>query len=122
MHNLPAGGWRISGANATGDIDAPTTNTLAEIGRRLAAGTTGRVTVVAQVATPLDDLSVSRRASLDNALKVRRLLEAGGLPGTRVDVRPLGRTAAGEDAIEILPPGIPSPSLGTQAEQAAPRP
>ncbi|EHL97949.1 hypothetical protein HMPREF9946_03824 [Acetobacteraceae bacterium AT-5844] len=122
MHNLPAGGWRITGDSATGKVDAPTTNILAEIGRRLASGTVGRVTVVAQVASPADDLSLARRASLANALTVRRLLEAGGLPGTRIDIRPLGRTAAAENAIEVLPPGIPSPSLGPQAEQAPPRP
>ena len=122
MHNLPAGGWRITGDSATGKVDAPTTNILAEIGRRLASGTVGRVTVVAQVASPTDDLSLARRASLANALTVRRLLEAGGLPGTRIDIRPLGRTAAAENAIEVLPPGIPSPSLGPQAEQAPPRP
>jgi hypothetical protein len=122
MQNLPAGGWRIGGPSATGKVDAATTNALAEIGRYLAHRTSGRVTIVAQVSSPTDDLSIGRRASLANAQTVRRLLEAGGLPGTRIDLRPLGRTASGQDTIEVLPPGIPSPSLGPQAEQAAPRP
>jgi hypothetical protein len=122
MQNLPAGGWRIGGDSAIGKVDTATTNTLAEIGRFLAAHTIGRVTVVSQVSTPTDDISIGRRAALANAQTVRRLLEAGGLPGTRIDLRPLGRTANGVDSIEVLPPGIPSPSLGPQAEQAAPRP
>lgn len=122
MQNLPAGGWRIGGESANGKVDIATTNTLAEIGRYLANRTAGRVTIVAQVSAPTDDLSIGRRASLANAQAVRRLLEAGGLPGTRIDLRPLGRTANGVDMIEVLPPGISSPSLGPQAEQAAPRP
>jgi hypothetical protein len=119
MRNLPDGGWRIEGAPAAGRIDAATTNTLTEIGRRLTA-IPGRVTIVAQVAGPAEDISVARRAALANAQEIRRALEAAGLPGTRIDLRPIGRTARAEDAVELLPPGVPSPSLSAQSEQAAP--
>ncbi|MBO1074732.1 hypothetical protein [Roseomonas marmotae] len=116
MRSLPDGGWRIEGMAANGKLDPATTNTLAEIGRRLAAETVGRVVVVAQVVGPAEDISVARRASLASAQAIRRALEAGGLPGTRIDLRPLGRTAAAEDAIELLPPGAVSPSLAAQSQ------
>jgi hypothetical protein len=122
MRNLPDGGWRIEGAAATGRIDPATANTLAEIARRLTADTTGRVTVVSQVAGPAEDISAARRAALSNAQGVRRALEAAGLPGTRIDLRPLGRTAAAEDAIELLPPAVPSPALAAQAPAPTPAP
>ncbi|MBO1079017.1 hypothetical protein [Roseomonas haemaphysalidis] len=121
MRNLPQGGWRIEGVSATGRIDPATANTLADIARRLTAQTTGRVTVVAQVDGPADDISVARRAALANAQAVRRALEAGGLDGQRIDLRPVGRTAEGRNAVELLPPGSPSPTLTTQS-QTAPAP
>jgi hypothetical protein len=120
MRNLPDGGWRIEGGPATGRMDVATVNTLTEIARRLAGDTSGRVTIVAQVAGPAEDISVARRAALANAQAIRRTLEAGGLDGTRIDLRPLGRTAAAEDAAELLPPGVPSPSLSAQSQQATP--
>lgn len=119
MRNLPDGGWRIEGPPATGRLDPATTNTLVEIARRLTA-VPGRVTIVAQVAGPAEDISVARRAALANAQEIRRVLEAGGLPGTRIDLRPIGRTAAALDAVELLPPGVPSPSLIAQSQQAVP--
>jgi hypothetical protein len=119
MRNLPDGGWRIEGPPATGRLDPATTNTLAEIARRLSA-VPGRVTIVAQVSGPAEDISVARRAALANAQEIRRALEAAGLPGTRIDLRPIGRTAAALDAVELLPPGVPSPSLSAQSQQAAP--
>lgn len=119
MRNLPDGGWRIEGPPATGRIDPATTNTLAEIARRLTS-IPGRVTIVAQVAGPAEDISVARRAALANAQEIRRALEAAGLPGTRIDLRPIGRTATAEDAVELLPPGVPSPSLSAQSQQAVP--
>jgi hypothetical protein len=115
MQNLPDGGWRIGGPTGRGQPDPATTNTLAEIGRLLAAGNSGRVTVVAQVAGPAEDISLARRAALANAQEVRRLLEAGGLSGTRIDLRPMGLTAEARDIIEVLPPGIASPGLNAQA-------
>jgi hypothetical protein len=121
MRNLPDGGWRIEGAAAAGRLDAATTNTLGEIARRLTASTAGRVTIVSQVTGPAEDISVARRAALASAQAIRRVLEAAGLAGTRIDLRPLGRTAAAEDAVELLPPGVPSPSLSAQSQQAAPR-
>jgi hypothetical protein len=40
---------------------------------------------------------------------VREALVLGGLPETRVDVRPLGRTEARRDVVDILPPGVARP-------------
>jgi len=122
MRNLPLGGWRIDGAPAGGRIDPATANTLSEIARSLMGQTTGRVTIVAQVAGPAEDISVARRAALANAQAVRRALEAGGLAGTRIDLRPVGRTPEARDAIEVLPPGSPSPILTAQGLTAAQNP
>ncbi|KAA2214845.1 hypothetical protein [Teichococcus oryzae] len=105
MEALPGGGWRLTGALARGRPDAAARGSLAEIARWLAQSTTGRVTVTAQVAEPQDDLSVARRESLARGLAIRQVLEEAGLDGTRIDVRPLGRTAEARDAIELLPPG-----------------
>lgn len=104
MEVLPGGGWRLSGALARGTVDAPTQAALSEIAQWLAHQTTGRVTLLAQVAGPADDVSVARRDSLAHGLAVRRALESAGLDGTRIDVRPLGRTAEARDAVELLPP------------------
>jgi len=41
---------------------------------------------------------------------VKSALVAGGLAPTRIDLRPLGRLAAGQDAVDILPPGVASPN------------
>jgi hypothetical protein len=65
----------------------------------------GRVTLIAEVAAPADDPSLARRESLARAIAVRGALEQGGLPATRTDIRPLGRTAAARDVVDILPPG-----------------
>jgi hypothetical protein len=79
---------------------------LAEIGRSLGerAVGTGRITIEAQASGPAEDASAARRLSLGRAEAVRQALAAGGLATTRVDLRPLGRTAQGLDCADILPP------------------
>lgn len=115
MSPLPGGhGWRLafrSGEQALPQGAAPT---LAEIGRRLAAlpAGQGRVTVEGQASGPANDASAARRIALARALAVRQGLVAGGLEETRVDVRALGRTGAGLDAADILPPDAPRTGRG----------
>ncbi len=83
---------------------------LARLGRRLAALPAGRITVEAQVAGPANDASMARRASLARAQAVKAALVAGGLDATRIDLRPLGRVGAGADRVDVLPPGMASPT------------
>ena len=52
----------------------------------------------------------ARRASLARAQAVKAALVAGGLPATRVDLRPLGRLAEAADRVDVLPPGVASPT------------
>lgn len=82
---------------------------LAELGRRLSAMPEGRVTLLAQASGPAD-VSTARRLSLARALAVKEALVAGGLAPTRVDVRPLGRTEAAMDAVDVQPPGLRRPA------------
>jgi hypothetical protein len=100
VDTLPGGGWRIAGRGLLAS--------LAALGRALAEALPegrGRITLVAEVAAPADDPSSARRESLARALAVRGALESGGLPVTRIDIRPLGRTEAARDVVDILPPG-----------------
>jgi len=114
MEAMPGGGWRLTGSLARGMVDGAPHATLTEIARWLAGQTTGRVTLVAQVASPENDISLARRDSLAHALAIRHVLEQAGLDGTRIDIRPLGRTAEARDAIELLPP--PARSATTASE------
>jgi hypothetical protein len=108
MSPLPRGAYRVQFRPGEAALPAGVAPALAEIGRRLAAAPagTGRITVEAQVSGPANDASTARRVALARANEVRRGLVAGGLEETRVDVRPLGRTTAGLDAADILPPGV----------------
>ena len=102
LERLPQGGWRVAGPALP--------PSLATLGRALAEAVPegrGRVTLVAEVSAPPDDPSTARRESLARAVAVRGALERGGLPVTRMDIRPLGRTAAARDVVDILPPGVP---------------
>jgi hypothetical protein len=101
---LPEGGWRLSGRAAQDEADQSRELAVQTIGRYLAEQTTGRVTVLAQVSGPADDVSVARRTSLARAIAIKAALERGGLPGTRIDLRPMGRTAEARDALDILAP------------------
>ncbi|MBI0435199.1 hypothetical protein [Roseomonas sp. KE0001] len=102
----PEGGWLVTGPAARGAPDAAAAAALAEIGRWLATATAGRVTLLAQVAGPVQDVSVARRDSLAHGLAIRAALERGGLDGTRIDTRPLGRTSEARDAILLIPPTL----------------
>jgi len=106
MQQLPGGGWRLAFPPG---LDDATRRTLAEIGRRLAADTTGRVSLLSQVREG-EDVSTARRLSLERAIEAKAALVAGGMPETRVDVFPLGRTALEVDALDILPPGVARPT------------
>jgi hypothetical protein len=105
---LPDGGVRVEMAGAA--PDAAQVAALAVLGRALAAIPAGRITVEAQVSGPANDASMARRASLARAQAVKAALVAGGLPATRVDLRPLGRVGDGADRVDVLPPGVASPS------------
>jgi len=108
LHNLPQGGFRL---RMTGtDLTAAQTTAVQALGRDLAALPQGRITVEAQVAGPSDDVSAARRLSLTRAQAVKSALVAGGLTPTRIDLRPLGRLSAPQDAVDILPPGVASPN------------
>jgi hypothetical protein len=41
------------------------------------------------------------------ALAVKAALAEGGLPPTRIDLRPQGRTEEAADAVDVLPPEAP---------------
>lgn len=105
---LPGGGWRLSFTREEERASPDQRLTLMEIGNMLAAGTTGRVTLWAEVANG-EDVSEVRRLALRRALAVRDALVLGGLAETRIDTRALGRTEARRDAVDILPPGVTRP-------------
>jgi len=103
---LPGGGWRVAFRAGQADLPQGLAPMLAEIGRGLGEKPvgTGRITIEAQASGPAEDASTARRLSLGRADAVRQALAAGGLATTRVDLRPLGRTAQGLDCADILPP------------------
>ena len=108
MSPLPHGAYRLSFRSGESAVSPAQAQTLAEIGRRLAAipAGTGRITVEGQASGPSNDVSAARRVALARAQAVRAALVAGGLDETRVDVRALGRTPAALDAADVLPPGV----------------
>jgi outer membrane protein OmpA-like peptidoglycan-associated protein len=113
--NLPAGMTvRPDGVvrfTLQGEVIEPAlTAVLREMGARLGALPFGRVAVEVQVTGPASDASMARRASLARAQAVKTALVAGGLDATRIDLRPLGRLAAGLDVVDVLPPGVASPN------------
>ncbi|BDG71452.1 OmpA family protein [Roseomonas fluvialis] len=108
MQAMPEGGVRIMLGTAT--LEPAQAAALAVLGRALAALPAGRITIEAQVSGPANDASLARRASLARAQAVKAALVAGGLPATRIDLRPLGRLPAATDRVDVLPPGVASPS------------
>ena len=122
MMRLPVGGWRLGGRTGRGDPDHGARLAVETIGRYLANQTTGRVTVLAQTAGPADDPSVARRTSLARAITIKASLVRGGLAGTRIDLRPLGRTAEAQDAIDIIAPAAPRRREPAAAPPAPPAP
>jgi outer membrane protein OmpA-like peptidoglycan-associated protein len=106
MEALPQGIWRLRFAQGSETPPRAAEPALTELGRRLAAGPEGRVVLLAQASGPAADVSTARRLSLARGLAVKEALVSGGLPATRIDVRPLGRTEEAADAVDVQPPGI----------------
>lgn len=104
MEGLADGSLRLRFAEGAEAPPEGALSGLAALGQRLAAGPAGRVVVTAQTSGPLTDVSTARRISLARALAVKEALAGGGLPPTRIDVRPMGRTAEALDAVDVLPP------------------
>jgi hypothetical protein len=106
---LPRGGWRVAFPPGGSTLPEGAAAALAELARRFARAEAGggRITVEALASGPENDPSVTRRLSLARAQAVRAALAEAGLATTRVDLRPLGRTAAALDAADILPPEAP---------------
>ena len=103
------GRWRIRFTAGREELSHAAANRIGDLGRRIAeAASTGRVTVEAQASGPEADVSAARRLSLGRALAVKAALANGGLPPTRIDLRPLGRTPEAVDAADILPPTPPA--------------
>jgi hypothetical protein len=102
---LPDGGARLRLPTDSAGLPPAAERSIAELGRRIAAGEPGRVTVTAQASGPAADVSTARRLTLERALAVKQALAAGGLPTTRIDLRPMGRTDEALDAVDIQPPG-----------------
>lgn len=104
MEALPQGGFRLRFADGAGGLPPAAAASLAELGRRLAAGPARRIVLTSQASGPEADVSLARRLSLARGLAVKQALAAGGLPPTRIDLRPMGRTADPLDAVDVQPP------------------
>jgi len=118
---LPIGGWRLTGTAAQGEPDSPSRLAIETIGRYLAEQSRGRVTIIAQTSGPEDDPPAARRASLARAISIKDSLARGGLPRTRIDIRPMGRTQEALDAIDIIAPPAPRPR-GEATRPSSPSP
>jgi hypothetical protein len=91
------GGFRWTG-------EAPEREVLRRLGAAL-ADHPGRIVVEVEVSGPEADASAARRASLVRAQVVRDALAEGGRDPRRIDLRPMGRGAAGRDRVSVLPGG-----------------
>lgn len=114
MEALPQGAWRLRFTPGTETPPRAADAALAELGRRLAVVPDGRVLLLAQASGPAD-VSSARRVSLARGLAVKEALVAGGLPPTRIDIRPLGRTEEAADVVDVQPPShrpAPGPTPG----------
>jgi glucose/arabinose dehydrogenase len=103
MESLPEGAWRLRFPPGAEAVPESATPALTQLGRSLASGTEGRVVILTQASGP-EDASTARRISLARGLAVKQALAAGGLPPTRIDIRPMGRTAERLDIADIQPP------------------
>lgn len=103
-----AGTWRIAFPPKGETLDPEQEAAVGRLGAVLATGSIGRVTLLA-MAQGGDDASTQRRLSLARGLRVKAALIAGGLPETRIDIRPLGLTDPARDAVDILAPTAPRP-------------
>jgi outer membrane protein OmpA-like peptidoglycan-associated protein len=120
MEALPGGAWRLRFPEGKDAPPRAADAALAELGRRLAAGPEGRVVLFAQASGPAD-ASTARRVSLARGLAVKDALVAGGLPATRIDIRPMGRTEEAADAVDVQPPGHPPAPPGDPRPVTDPR-
>lgn len=102
------GNWRVDFAPDSDALDAGPAAAIGRLGAVLAAGSVGRVTLIA-LASAGDDISTHRRLALGRALRVKAALIAGGLPENRIDIRALGRTEVARDSVDILAPTAPRP-------------
>lgn len=109
MEALPQGAFRLRFPAGTEALPPAAASTLAEVGRRLTAGPAGRIVLTSQASGPEADVSAARRLSLARALAVKQALAAGGLAPTRIDLRPMGRTADAADAVDVQPPAPEPP-------------
>lgn len=89
-------------------LEPPQRLALGRIGAALNTGSAGRITLIAEVGEG-DDLSTARRLSLMRGLAVKEALVVGGLTGTRIDIRPMGRTTANRNVVNILAPTATRP-------------
>jgi outer membrane protein OmpA-like peptidoglycan-associated protein len=118
VKSLAEGRWRVRFAAGREELSEAVVARIEELGRRLAeAAGAGRVTVVAQSSGPEADVSAARRLSLGRALAVKAALASGGLPPTRIDLRPLGRTPEAVDAADILSPPAAAAARRTAGER-----
>lgn len=104
MEARPGGAWRLHFPEGREAPPQAAEAALTTLGSRLAAGPEGRVVLLAQASGPAD-VSSARRLSLARGLAVKEALMAGGLPATRIDIRPMGRTEEAADAVDVQPPG-----------------
>ncbi|SHJ53883.1 hypothetical protein SAMN02745194_02817 [Roseomonas rosea] len=119
---LPIGGWRLGGRSGQSEPDHEARLAIETIGRYLAQQSRGRVTIIAQTSGPADDPSVARRTSLARAITVKSSLVRGGLAGTRIDIRPMGRTDEELDAVDIVAPPAPRPREAAAPATPTPAP
>ncbi len=112
LEALPDGGARLRFTAGAEALPQGAEGSLADLGRRIAAGPAGRVTVTAQASASASDISAARRLSLARAIAVKQALAAGGLAPTRIDLRPMGRTGEALDAVDIQPPEPPPARRG----------
>ncbi|WP_132291838.1 OmpA family protein [Roseicella aquatilis] len=104
LEALPGGAWRLRFAAGTEAPPRSADAALEALGARLATLPEGRVTLLAQASGPASDVSTARRLSLARGLAVKEALVAGGLPATRIDLRPMGRTEEATDVVDVQPP------------------
>ncbi|WP_431302040.1 hypothetical protein [Sediminicoccus sp. BL-A-41-H5] len=103
---LPQGIWRVTFPADRDTLEAEPRAALERLGAALQASTIGRILLNSEASVG-EDLSTHRRLTLARARAVKAALVAGGLTETRVDIRALGRTPNGRDAVDILSPTAP---------------
>jgi hypothetical protein len=103
---LPQGIWRVAFPAERDTLEAEQRAALERLGAALQASSIGRILLNSE-ASGGEDLSSHRRLTLARARAVKAALVAGGLAENRVDIRALGRTPSGRDAVDVLSPTAP---------------